>query len=311
VSRRLAVAVAAALTLAVPAVAVAELPTQPSGSVVGEGKPFKAYASITPTVHLFGDELTARLAVVADSRWIDPARLHVTAEFEPYEALTTPALLRVRAGRFEQLTWTWTLRCTTTACVPRLPPSDRYHVFHFRPAQIAYVRRDGRPAYGISASWPPIEVVSQISPGVIVGLGGSGAVKWRYHLVPVSAPEYRISPTLLVWLAAALALVAAAGAGLLGRSWYRTVRRTPVAVVALAPVTTLERALALLRWAHEHGDETLQRKAFERVAGELGVEAADELTRTARELAWSPRSPEDEEVEAFAKQALGSADPPP
>ena len=54
------------------------------------------------------------------------------------------------------------------------------------------------------------------------------------------------------------------------------------------------------------GDETLQRKAFERVAGELGVERADELTLIARELAWSSRTPEDEEVEEFAEQARGA-----
>jgi hypothetical protein len=59
----------------------------------------------------------------------------------------------------------------------------------------------------------------------------------------------------------------------------------------------------VLRYAHRHGDETLQRKAFERVAGELGVARADELTQIARELAWSPRTPEDEEVEEFAEQA--------
>jgi hypothetical protein len=69
--------------------------------------------------------------------------------------------------------------------------------------------------------------------------------------------------------------------------------------------TPLERAIAVLRYAHEQGDETLQRKAFERVAGELGIERADELTLIARELAWSARTPEDEEVEEFAEQARG------
>ena len=59
-----------------------------------------------------------------------------------------------------------------------------------------------------------------------------------------------------------------------------------------------------------HGDETLQRKAFERVAGELGVERADELTLIARELAWSQRTPEDEEVEEFAEQARGAQEEP-
>ena len=81
-----------------------------------------------------------------------------------------------------------------------------------------------------------------------------------------------------------------------------------VETYTIDPGTTLERALAVLRHAHEQGDETLQRKAFERIAGELGVEEADELTRTARELAWSPRTPEDEEVEEFAEQARGTQD---
>ena len=64
--------------------------------------------------------------------------------------------------------------------------------------------------------------------------------------------------------------------------------------------STLERALAVLAWAHEHGDETLQRKAFERVASELGVvPQVDELSQAAHELAWSPRIPEHDEVEAF------------
>ena len=74
--------------------------------------------------------------------------------------------------------------------------------------------------------------------------------------------------------------------------------------------TPLERALALLAWAHARGDETLQRKALERVAGELHVETpvpeVDELSRTARELAWSARTPEDDEVETFSERARGT-----
>jgi hypothetical protein len=84
--------------------------------------------------------------------------------------------------------------------------------------------------------------------------------------------------------------------------------RAPPPPVAVAPGTVLERALAVLRYAHEKGDETLQRKAFERVAAELGVDRAGELRVTARELAWSPRTPADEEIEGFAVQALGSED---
>ena len=47
-------------------------PNFDQGSSVGEGVPLKAYATISPTVHLFGDELTAKIAVVADTKWVDP-----------------------------------------------------------------------------------------------------------------------------------------------------------------------------------------------------------------------------------------------
>jgi hypothetical protein len=293
---------AAALALAAPA--AARLPVFESGSSIGEGVPLKAYATISPTVHLFGDSLTAKIAVVADTKWIDPQRLRVTASFKPYEP-TSSSVLRAQVGRFAQVTWTWTLHCITAPCVPRLPPSDKFHVFKFPPARIEYLAIDRRPAYGINASWPPVEVLSQVSPGVAAFLRKTNHLNWRTGLTPVAAPTYRVSPTLLFWAALGLAGLLGAGALLLGGRWYLTVRPQRAAP-QVDTGTPLERALAVLRYAHRHGDETLQRKAFERVAGELGVEQADELTQIARELAWSSRTPEDEEVEEFAEQARGT-----
>jgi hypothetical protein len=305
--RRLLLAAAAALALAAPA--AAHLPLLDGGSSVGEGMAFKAYATITPTVHLFGDELTARVAIVADTKWIDPRRLRVAASFAPYEATSRPSVLRLRVGRFAQVTWTWTLRCVTDPCVPRLPPSDRFHVFHFPPARIDYLALGGKPAYGINASFPPVEVLSQVSPGVAAFLQRTKHLNWRTGLTPLPAPSYRTSPTLLFWLAVALCSCLAAAAAFLTRRWYLVLRPRQTAV-EVDPVSSLGRAIAVLRYAHEHGDETLQRKAFERVAGELSVERADELTPIARELAWSPRTPEDEEVEEFAEQARDAEDEP-
>jgi hypothetical protein len=265
----------------------------------------KAYATISPTVHLFGDPITAKIAIIADTKWVDPARLLVTAEFAPYEPTKAPNVLRLRIGRFAQVTWTWTLHCVTTRCVPRAPPSDGAHVFRFHPALIAYLRPSRKPAYRITAGWPPVEVVSQVSPGVVAVLQKTRRLEWRLGLTPVAAPNYRLSPGLLFWLA----IGAAGGFGLLAlwlvRRWYLAVRPRRMEL-PMELGTPLERAIAVLRYAHEHGDETLQRKAFERVAGELGVERADELTLIARELAWSQRTPEDEEVEEFAEQARGT-----
>lgn len=296
---------AVAVALAAAATAAAGLPVHRSGSAVGEGLPLKAYASITPTVHLFGDLLTARLAIVADTKWVDPARVSVHTSFTPYVPVHRPQVLRLRSGRFEQITWTWSLRCLSIPCVPRVPPSDRYHVFRFHPAHIAYLTAAGKPEYGLDASWPSVEVLSQVSPGLQRFLQLTNHINWRISVVPMAAPTYRVSPTFLRWLALALATVLGLGALGLAGWWYRGVR--PRAAAAATPTgTPLERALAVLRYAHATGDETLERKAFERVADELGVERAAELTRVARELAWSPRSPEDEDVEEFTTRARGA-----
>ena len=301
---RVLAAAAVALVLSAPAAAI--LPVHTNGSSVGEGLPLKAYATMSPTVHLFGDAITATITIVADTKWVDPTRLQVTSAFAPYESTNAPDVRRLRIGRFEQLTWTWTLHCVTLPCVPRAPPSDGAHVFRFHPARIVYLRSNRKPAYRVTAGWPPIEVVSQVSPGVAAVLQKTNRLSWRLDLTPVAAPTYRLSPGVLFWLAIGVA----GGFGLLALwfawRWYLVVRPRRLLDLPMDPGTPLERALAVLRYAHEHGDETLQRKAFERVAGELGVERADELTRIARELAWSQRTPEDEEVEEFAEQARGT-----
>ena len=295
------------VTLAFVPSAVGALPVY-KGSSVGEGLPFKAYASITPTVHLFGDSITARLAVVADTHLVDPSRLKVIATFTPYTATKPPTVIRLRIGRFAQVTWTWTIRCITSPCVPRLPPDDRFHVFHFHPAHIEYLTVNRSPAYAIDASWPPVQVDSQISPGLVAFLQKTNHLNWRLGMTPVAAPTYRVSPSLLFWLALALAALFGATALGLATRWFLIVHPRRGAAAAADAGSPLERAIAVLRYAHEHGDETLQRKAFERVAGELGVERADELTLIARELAWSARTPEDDEVEEFAEQAGGAKD---
>jgi hypothetical protein len=310
--RRMAL-LAVAAALVVVASATAGLPFLPAGSSVGEGTPFKAYATISPPVHLFGDAVTARLAVVADTKWIDPARLHVSTSFRPYRA-SEPIVLRLSAGRFEQVTWTWTLRCLTHQCVPQLPPSDKFHVFHFRQIHIDYFGAHGKRRYGITTSWPPVEVLSQVSPGVAAFLQKTNHLNWRVHLTPVAAPTYRVSPRLVFWLALGAAAVLLLAAALLAKRWYRTVHPAPLPVATLGPsASTLERALAVLTWAHARGDETLERKALERVADELVVEhpEVDELSRAARELAWSPHVPEDEEVETFAERARETGHPEP
>ena len=285
---------------------VPEPPNIPSGTSVGEGVPLKMYAKLSPTVQFFGDPVTATLAVVADTKWVDPDRLKVVSSFVPYKPVKPATVTRLQIGRFAQITWTWTLRCLTSPCVPRTPPSDRFHVFHFNQVHVNYLAANGKPAWVIAANWPALEVYSQVTVATENQVLGGGRLHWLYHPTPLAAPTFR-SPALLFWLALGLAFALFGLAALATWRLYRRLRPPPVAPPTAEDATTLERALAVLAWAHERGDETLQRKAFERVADELGIDGplseVDELARTARELAWSPRTPADDEVEDFAEQA--------
>ena len=111
-----------------------------------------------------------------------------------------------------------------------------------------------------------------------------------------------VRTALLLALAAALAGVCgAAGVALAGRWVLGLLAPAPAAAPAL-PASYLERALTLFFWANAHGDETLHRKALERVADELPLDVID-LSDTARELAWSREAPEGEEVEAISERA--------
>lgn len=300
---RTRVAALALGTLALAAPAAAGLPHVPSGSVIGGDVPLKAYANLTPPVHLFGDPVTATVAVVADTKWVDPSRLRVTADFRPYKPLREPTVLRTGSGRFLQITWTWTLRCLTAPCVPRAPPSDRFHVFHFTPAHIDYLARNGSRLYGVTASFPAVEALSEVGPGTIGYLVRHKALRWHTPVTPVATPVYRISPGLVFWLGLALAgAFALAGLALAGRILGSY--RRPAAALEPGEVTApaLDRALALFYWARERGDDTLQRKALERVADELEPEGTG-LSEEARALAWSEEAPEDEQVESLSEHA--------
>jgi hypothetical protein len=238
------VALLAGATLAPRAVGV--LPRITSGTSVGEGVPLKAYATLAPQVHLFVDVVTARLAVVADTKWVDPARLRATTDFKPYRLVHPPLRTWLRAGRFQQVTWTWTLRCITTECVPRRP-SEQFHVFRFQTIHVEYIAPNGKPAYGIDATWPRVEVVSQVSPGVVSFLKLTKRLAWQFRLAPVATPTYRISPTLLFWSALGAGIALLAAATILTWRWYRSMRpRLVYGGPASAAASQLE---ATRRWS--------------------------------------------------------------
>ncbi len=291
---------ALALTGSAAATVTPSPPTVRDGSAVGGKLPIRVIAEVSPPVQLFGNSVTATVTVLADRKFVDPTRLRLHVGFLPYRPIALPVKHERETGRLIDIQWTWTLRCLTVTCVPIVPPSDTEHVFHFEPARVDYLRSNGKAAWAARARFPAVEALSEISPGIVAFLRNYKRLEWQYDIAP-PAPSYRVSPALVFWLALALAAVCAAGGITLVTRWVLRFR-SPTAVTARPQISSLERALALFFWAGRRGDETLQRKALERVAAELPPDVAD-LSDATRELAWSPDMPEVDEVEAISAQA--------
>ena len=279
-----------ALTIAVPAAAASKPP-----------KALRAKASVSPPVVLFGDAVIARVSVIADTTRVDPARLRVATKFAPFERVEPPHKVQTSGGRYVQTTWTWKLRCLKAECVPIAPPSDVFQDVGFPPVQVRGVGVNGKE-YRAHTFFPRIKVVSQVSPREQAFIKAHKRIQWQYPLAPAAGDAYRIPPGVVFWLALLLAVLCGAAALLLAGRWALRLRTPAVATGPAVSGSQLERALALFFWASEHGDETLQRKALERVADELPLDVVD-LSEIARELAWSPETPEGDEVEAISERA--------
>lgn len=265
-------------------------------------KPLEATTSVSSPVEIFGNSVTVRVSAIADTRRVDPARLRVKVNFAPYERVGDPREAQTGSGRYVQTTWTWKLRCLTAACVPISPPSDVFHDFKFPPAQVRGLGVNGKSEYRTHAYFPQVEVLSAISPREKTFILAHKHILWLYQLAPAAGDAYRLSPGLVFWLAVALAGLCGAAALFVAGRWALRLRRPTEATVPAFQGSYLERALALFFWANAHGDETLQRKALERVADELPLDVVD-LSEIARELAWSPETPEGDEVEAISERA--------
>jgi hypothetical protein len=300
VKRALLAALLAALAAAAPA--GAGVPSVHGTSLIKGNKPLEVFASLGPPVTLFGNALTARVSVVLDRKWIDPANLRVKVHFAPYQLVGPPTEVRTGSGRLQEVTWTWSVRCLTVQCIPESLTGETTRVFSFAPARIRYVTPGGQVVYHLTAGFQRVQVGSQLDPTVTTFLEKRRLLDWQYPLTPVPAPHYRVSPTLAFWLPLALAIVlGTAGLALAGR-WALQFRPSAAPAGPAIPASSLERALTLFFWARANNDDTLQRKALERVADELPFDVHD-LSATAHALAWSPETPDEEDVQVISEAA--------
>ena len=72
---------------------------------------------MTPSTHLFGDAIVARVDVVFDPAEFDPDRLRVRLRFEPYEAVGGIRETRRRSGRLVHVRYEAALRCLHVGCL--------------------------------------------------------------------------------------------------------------------------------------------------------------------------------------------------
>jgi hypothetical protein len=303
VKRATVPAFAAVLTaLAIVAPASASAPSVHGTTLIPGNKPLEAFASIGQPVALFGDAITAKVAVVVDRKWVDPANVRVRVHFAPYQPISRPAEVQTGSGRLQQLTWTWTIRCLTVDCLPVTTSSELSRDFRLVPARVQYRLNGSTDRLGLRARFQRIQVGSQLNPKVVFYLEHKNILAWQVPLTPVSDPHYRVSPSHAFWLSIALSIVLGSlGLALAGR-WAWQFRPSRAAQGPAIPASSLERALTLFFWARANDDDTLQRKALERVADELPFDVHD-LSETAHALAWSPEAPDEEDVQVISEAA--------
>lgn len=319
--RRRRAALAAALGLAVLAVALAGprllgSAAEPAGPALPADQAIVARAVLLPTVHLFGDDVTARLQVAVDRRKLDPGAVTVELAFEPYEQVGEPRVERRDEGHVAHLIHTVTLRCLALACVPPVEegaaPEDRgrgeRHVFELPPARVVFGGSAEREP--LAVRWPPLESVSRINrteyqawagtQSPYLSAGQRAPFPFKASLVPAE-PTFRVPPSAVAGgaLAGALLLLLFVP-GRLAYGWVRGRRLTPAERWALLPPR--ERARLVASWAAGRPDLAERRRALELAASELGREGDESLERLARELAWSGGEPGPEATSALADE---------
>ncbi len=279
VSRAQAAALALVLVLAV-AVAVV-LATRSDGRAPASLQdPVKVHTTLAPRAGQFGDRIVAQAEVLVDTSRVAADGVTMVPDFEPYAPTGPPEVSVRRSGGLTELRYRWSLDCLARDCLPR----ETARRFVFAPVKAQY---RGGLATGV---WPALRVETRVAAQDLARPG------LRFDVLPLPALTTRISPgTLRVAAAAGAALALLAAAALLlpellalVPSYRRVDRRTP-----------LQRALAHVRVVRAE-DDPRRRRALERLAREVDDPA---LGTQIRKLAWSPESPEGEDMERVAEQA--------
>jgi hypothetical protein len=278
----------------------------PPGSFVA------ATGTLDPSVHLFGDTVTARATVVVDNRKLDPDRVQLKAAFTPYKQIVATRIGRRTAGDLTELDYVYRLRCLERQCTTQAigsavePDAGVPRSFRFAPGAVLYTDEGKKePRLLRTIRWPALQSASRINGQDVTQVFG---FPFRAHVVPLPDLTYRMSP---VGLAAILLLLAALLLVLPVALVVRRLRRKPPPVeepeLELSP---LERTLRLVEWSRGRVAPEERRAALEALAAELDAVDDRPLADDARAAGWRPPFPDPDEAGRLVlrvREAHGSA----
>ena len=280
--RRLAFAGCAAVVLAValpstaaPAVGIVETKT-----------------TLSPSPNLFGEELTADLVILVNTKVADPASFETRARFLPYTLIVPPRREEERDGKVVRVRYRYRLSCDSLLCTTG-PKRERK--VEFPAVRIRY--RDGKGrSHTVDADWPELRLVSRVGDHQFRPQSASEAQRGLPTApivelaADVSAPEptYRFAPTTGAIVAFVAALLALAGAIWLALPVVALVR-SETAEPELSP---LDRALASVDASTRREPGSAEhRESLALLARELRRAGLADLVQPARRLAWSEDAP--------------------
>lgn len=254
---------------------------------------------VLPSVHLFGEPIVAEVDLRVNRTIIDPDRVRLQLDFDPYERIEVPSVRRAVSGKDLRLTYRYRLRCLGEGC----DPSGALGAVEFPTGRIRYrflADPTGRGAFA-EVDWPGVTVTGRVAAPAVT------RIEWRAEQETLAAVTYRSGPRLTAILLLLLAVAIAGAAAAL--AWMTWGRRRQTAVVSEATSRTpLEVVLEAARAASLNGDLPMRRRALESVARVLGNMGLGELAVDARTLAWSSTDATSADVEELAGRSEVAAE---
>lgn len=296
---------AVAVTAALAAVALRDVPRRVA---VSEVRP-TVRAFFAPQTHLFGERVTAQIDLLAKKSEFQPGTETITVDFAPYRVVGAPRKQLHDLGPDWQLTYSFTLQCLRTVCLPRgesreleFPDVDLVFKSPPPPGRKFQDRRlDQRRTGG---DLPRLKVATRLAPTDV------NESRWRSSLRELPPVSFRVSPRWLTfWLLAGTAFLVAVAAGAIG-VFIRRVReqaRLDEQAEAADEVSQLDQAVARVLETSGNGRPQLERMALDALAWELRAEGQAELADSAERLAWDEEPPSRAAVEALSAEIRNGA----